>query len=144
MVTITAEVALGNDAEPIGEDMTAWTVTLYRSDSEDFYAVPFFTGSGITEDPTAADVLERLTLDYFGWQTSDGFEDWARECGYDPDSRKAEATYRRVERQCAKFRRWGSDLIPSLMDMIAETGDLPRGEETGAVVVATVQEIAAR
>lgn len=43
--------------------------------------------------PTTEDVLESLRLDVMGADNADTFEDWAAECGYSTDSRRAESVY---------------------------------------------------
>lgn len=71
--------------------------------------VPWRAGLGITEAPSARDVLEALLMDAAGYENAPSFEEWAEEYGYDEDSRKAEATYRAVERQTRGLKRLLSD-----------------------------------
>lgn len=54
--------------------------------------------------PSLADVLYSLVLDCSVLESS-CFEDWAAECGFDPDSRKGEATYRACLEIALKMRR---------------------------------------
>lgn len=54
--------------------------------------------------PELPGVLNCLMMDAQGYENAQGFEDWAAEYGYDPDSRKAEKTYREVERQAKELR----------------------------------------
>jgi hypothetical protein len=70
---------------------------------------PWRQGTGITTDPTAEAVLESMLSDAAGYDNSRGFEDWAAEYGYDPDSRAAEAIYRAVERQTHKLAQFLGD-----------------------------------
>lgn len=74
--------------------------------------VYFSMGSALCHEPTAADVIECLASDAAGYDAARGFEDWAREYGYDPDSRRAERTYRAVARQARRLERFleGLDL----------------------------------
>jgi hypothetical protein len=51
--------------------------------------------------PTARDVLDSLVSDASSIENSRDFEDWAGDCGYDTDSRKAEATYN----ECCRLAR---------------------------------------
>lgn len=96
-----ASVDLSRDPADWRHESTPWTVDLrYRGRA---LRVPFWTGRAITADPTAADVLDCLLSDASGAEQS--FEDWAADLGCDPDSRKAEATYRAVIAQTAKLRR---------------------------------------
>jgi hypothetical protein len=66
--------------------------------------VPFGMGSANTEEPDAADVLNCLASDASGYENARSFEEWASELGFDADSRKAERTYREVERQAQQLR----------------------------------------
>lgn len=65
----------------------------------------FSQGSAHTEDPTLADVLDRMASDSSGFDSSQSFEEWAKEYGYDADSRKAEKTFRAVRRQSDQLKR---------------------------------------
>lgn len=62
------------------------------------YTLDFWQGTGITEDPTAAGVLDCLLSDANGGEMT--FDDFCGEFGYDTDSRTAE----RVWKQCGKVR----------------------------------------
>ena len=55
--------------------------------------------------PDAREVLDCLALDATSFDDFDSFEDWARNLGFDPESRKAARTYRQVEKQAAGLRR---------------------------------------
>lgn len=63
----------------------------------------FFMGPGNTHEPTTADVIACLCLDASAGDQP--FEEWARDMGYDPDSRKAEATYKACYVNAAKIKR---------------------------------------
>lgn len=52
-----------------------------------------------------ADVLDCLLSDASSIQSCAGFEEWANEMGFDPDSRKAECIYKQAEKQTAKIQR---------------------------------------
>jgi hypothetical protein len=69
--------------------------------------VDFHQGEGITKDPTAYDVLYCLIADASGIDS--GFEDWAREFGYDTDSRKAEGIYKTIQDNTKKLRKFLAD-----------------------------------
>lgn len=56
--------------------------------------------------PTAYDVLARISSD---WQCPTTFKEWCAEYGYDEDSRKAEATYRRCRDFAYKLRCFFSE-----------------------------------
>jgi hypothetical protein len=67
------------------------------------FTTPFFQGSAHTKEPTAADVLSCVCMDAsFGEQS---FEDFCSDLGYDPDSRKAEQTWKTCVRMAPKVRR---------------------------------------
>lgn len=74
----------------------------------------FFMGSALTREPTAADVLSSLLLDATSVENAGSFEEWARDLGYDPDSRKAEKIYRACERTVPKLRRFLGDHFDQL------------------------------
>jgi hypothetical protein len=66
---------------------------------------PWKQGEALTQAPTAADVLEAILSDCAGYDNARSFGEWAEEYGYDTDSRKAEQTWKAVERQRAKVER---------------------------------------
>jgi hypothetical protein len=86
---------------------THYQVTLRRGARR--MTVPFFMGSALKGPPTADEVLECLLSDASGLDDAAGFEEWAREYGYDPDSRKAKRTYREVCRHAENLRRFLGD-----------------------------------
>lgn len=61
--------------------------------------VYFSMGPAHTGEPQAADVLDTLASDASTIENAQSFEEWAAELGYDADSRKAERTYRIVQKQ---------------------------------------------
>ena len=67
--------------------------------------VYFSQGSAHTSEPTAVDVLDCLASDAVGVENAHDFEDWCREYGYDIDSRKAERTFKTIERQADGLKR---------------------------------------
>ena len=56
-------------------------------------------------EPTLANVLGALASDAISWENAPSFEEWASEFGYDTDSRKAERTYKAVEKQTEALAR---------------------------------------
>jgi hypothetical protein len=56
------------------------------------------------KEPDVAEVLDCLASDAASVENAGSFEDWCGEYGYDTDSRKAEATYRLIEKQAAKLK----------------------------------------
>lgn len=80
---------------------------------------PYATSAAISP-PAMADVLSCLCLDA---DVIDyvRFEDWASELGYDPDSRKAEATYRAcLDIALALRGAIGGDSLDKLRDLARE------------------------
>lgn len=65
--------------------------------------VPFSQGSAHTKPPTLADVLDCLASDASGYENARTFEEWYAEYGYDPDSRRAERTFRVVQQQATRL-----------------------------------------
>ena len=63
----------------------------------------FSMGPAHSHEPTAEDVLECLLSD--ASSSHESFEDWCADLGFDADSRKAERTYRIVQRQTKKLSR---------------------------------------
>lgn len=75
-------------------------------------------GVGVMSDPDIHDVMSAMLSDTSGIFEGQTFEGWAEEYGYDVDSRRAEATYRAVERQTNNLRRLlGPDLLESLVSV---------------------------
>ena len=104
---ISARVELA-DENPNMTDMVEgsrhWKVILRRAGRQ--MTVPFSTGPAIEKEPTAEDVLSCLASDTAGYENANGFEDWAGEYGYDTDSRRAERTWKAVEKQAEKLARF--------------------------------------
>jgi len=67
------------------------------------YSFDFWQGVGIASDPTAQVCLECLLSDAQAGEQS--FEEFCGEFGYDPDSRKAEATWKAWRKTAAGMRR---------------------------------------
>jgi hypothetical protein len=75
--------------------------------------VPFYCGV-MHSWPTTRDVVECLASDVFCFDRDyvRDFEDFCSDLGYDPDSRKAEATYKAGVKQTKAFERFiGPDLL---------------------------------
>ena len=79
-----------NKGNAIGENMNGYRCTLQYKGRQ--YSFDFFQGYGIEHDPDVDGVLDCLLSDsQAGGQT---FEEFCGDFGYDPDSRKAEATHK--------------------------------------------------
>lgn len=94
-------------------DASHWSVTLRRGKAR--LTVPFSQGSAHTKPPTALDVLGCLASDA---QSADyTFEEWCSELGFESDSRKAEKTFKAVQKQSAALRKFlGDELYKELLD----------------------------
>jgi hypothetical protein len=77
--------------------------------------------NGDTPEPTPTPpdiktILWNLISDAATLEYVDSFEEWARELGYDPDSRKAEKIYHACEEETRKTRRLLGDLYQEYLD----------------------------
>lgn len=69
--------------------------------------------------PLAADILYCIVLDSSACDQS--FEGWAMDCGYDPDSRKAERIYHECKRQAeSALRILGADLLKEAAEILTD------------------------
>ena len=67
-------------------------------------------------EPKVSSVLDCLASDSASIENAQGFEDWASEFGYDPDSRKAERAFKACEHQAKRLRNFlGDDLYDQLL-----------------------------
>ena len=111
-----AEWADRNPSAPDWKDANHFKVTLRRdvlvplSGHTSRQLTTYFSqGYGIQGEPTAVGVLSCLISDAASYNNARGFEDWASDLGFDPDSRKAERTYRAVEKQVQVLKRFLGD-----------------------------------
>lgn len=61
-------------------------------------------GSAVKGAPGPEDVLDSLAMDAQSYVNSGDFVSWAQEYGYDPDSRRAEAIHRSVEKMTGELK----------------------------------------
>ncbi len=79
---------------------------------------PFFMGSAHKGAPKLRDVLECLLLDYSTERSSDTFENWCDELGYDNDSISAREVFDRVDRQNNDFAYvFTEEVLESLFEL---------------------------
>ncbi len=94
------------DSNPNMDSSTAmdhWKVTIRAGRSR--MSTVFSMGYGHKGNaPTLADVLDCLASDASSVAQAD-YDEWARDMGYDTDSRKAERTYKACVRQGEKLKR---------------------------------------
>ncbi len=79
-----------------------WTVVLKFQGRR--MTVPFWTGSALTSEPTAADVLHCLLCDASSVEGST-FHAWCDDLGYSSDSIQARDTFLACERLAAKVHK---------------------------------------
>jgi len=79
--------------------MTCEDGRLYKYDA----SIDSYRSIGKQPAPDLIDVLYCLIMDSDVLEQG-GFEEWAADCGYDPDSRKVEQTYRLCVEQSLKLR----------------------------------------
>jgi hypothetical protein len=117
-ITMTADRADDNPHMQDSHEMDHWRCILRANgDQRRRLTVPFSMGRGHNgAAPELADVLDCLASDSAGLENARDFEDWCGEYGYDTDSRKAERTYRTVQRQAKKLRAFlGDDAYKALL-----------------------------
>lgn len=101
-ITMKARPTDANPNMADSADMDHWRVTLRHVGRS--MTLTFSMGSGHNgAEPQAAEVLGCLLSDYTGFCNCADFAEWAREYGYDVDSRKAERIYKNVRRQSVKL-----------------------------------------
>jgi hypothetical protein len=102
-ITVTAERWHENPHMDSPRDMDHWKVTLRAGRSR--YTTYFSMGFGYHgTEPTAADVLDCLASDASSVDQN-SFEDWCAEMGSDPDSRRAERTYKACAQSAKRLRQ---------------------------------------
>lgn len=111
------------DSEMVGENPNiadqSWQanhykVTLFHGRRQ--YTTYYSMGMAHSKEPEAQDVLDCLASDCSSVENASGFEDWARDLGYDIDSRRAEKTYKICQLQSQKLKRLlGDDLYDKLL-----------------------------
>jgi hypothetical protein len=107
--------ALDDDGRDWEHD--AWSCTFRKSGEQGSVTFPYRAGIGHEgRTPKAADVMGDLLLDAESYDDADGFEDWARDFGYDTDSRRAERMYLACGETSRRLRNYlGADVYTRLM-----------------------------
>jgi hypothetical protein len=103
-VSMTSEWAPSNPNMDGSDKMDNWKCKLRAGRRSMTVYFSKGVGHGGVE-PGAGEVLDCLASDASGVVNARGFEDWCDDYGYDHDSRKAERTFRTIERQAASLRR---------------------------------------
>jgi hypothetical protein len=85
------------------QNMDHWRCVLRRGKSS--VVVYFSKGYGYHgQEPTLDEVLDCMASDASGYDNAQSFEDWCSEYGFDTDSRKAERTYKTIQRQSGRLK----------------------------------------
>jgi hypothetical protein len=118
--TMKIDVEFAGDGYHVveGQEMHRYKVTLHYAGRT--MQLPYFRGMGLEDtEPTAAELLYSILSDLSA--DGMGFDDFCADYGYDPDSRKAYATWEAVQQQCIDFMNlldadWGelSDMLNDL------------------------------
>ena len=96
---------LGRRTDADGWEHDAWSVTLAGDGAPRSIRVPYRMGTAHDgQPPTLDDVLDDLVSEAAAYESAASFEEWASECGYDTDSRRAARLYRAVDRQSDRLR----------------------------------------
>lgn len=89
-----------------------WRITLGIKGTRRTMTVDYWTGKGIIDDPTAANVLSSMLSDADVEQYD--FPEWAYCLGYDSDSIKARKVYDECVRQTRKLHRFLGDAFDEM------------------------------
>lgn len=107
-ISMTAERTDANPAMEGSRDMDHWKVVFRSKAFRGQMTTVFSMGYGHQgAEPKAKDVLDCLASD--ASSADESFEDWASNYGYDTDSRKAERTYKAVQRSAARLQKFLGD-----------------------------------
>jgi len=99
---IKCKAEYGAPYNPTFAEADPWTVTLKYQGRQ--LTVPFYMGRGLEgREPDCEEVMGSLLMDDPADST---FEDWCSELGENPDSRKADALYRKCLQVGKRLRRF--------------------------------------
>jgi hypothetical protein len=121
-ISVSITRSRGSQVSPDGVEYNAYVLSMTRADTGQVWEnIPWMQGYGVESvpDDTPALVLEALLQEATGYDNADGFEDWAREYGYDLDDEaaiaRAEATYTACGAILTAVREWAGDEAERLM-----------------------------
>jgi hypothetical protein len=87
-----------------------WSCTLSRKGKR--MRVVFSKGKGHHgKEPTTGEIIESLAMDASGYEGARGFEDWAADYGYDVGSIRARRTFKAVQSEARRLRRFLGDKL---------------------------------
>lgn len=100
-----------------------WKITLKRGPNK---LVTYFSMGSANLDPAKMkDLLQSLSMDARGVEDNRTFEEWAREYGYDEDSRKAERSYNLTRKIAASIKKFlGDDLYKEFLWDMEKYGEV--------------------
>lgn len=91
-----------------------YKVTLRRGKKR--MTVYWSAGPAVREEPKVTEVLDNIALDIAGLENAGSFEEWAREYGYNEDSRAAERIYKTIEDQANRLENFlGDELYKEML-----------------------------
>jgi hypothetical protein len=100
---ILVEIVSGPDwaTDDTGWEHWAYTLNVTNRSRGTSFTTPWKQGVLVTQDPDGdpAMILDDMIKTHWGYVCAGGFEDWAMDYGYDPDSRRAEALYNEIAAQ---------------------------------------------
>jgi hypothetical protein len=109
-ISMSVERTDSNPAMDDAANMDHWKCVVKMGRKQ--MTVVFSMGYGHNgKEPKLADVLDCLSSDASGLESSRGFEDWCSDYGYDTDSRKAEKIYKSVEHQAKRLKNFLGDSL---------------------------------
>ena len=97
------------------KDANHYKCTLTRRNPRRQMTVFFSMGYAHRKEPEAAEVLDCLASNSSSIESCRGFEDWARDLGYDIDNRKAERIFKACEQQAEKLQQFMGDEYEKLL-----------------------------
>ena len=111
-ITMTSERADSNpnlfDPESDWANHASHWKVVFRRGRKTF-TLHYSMGSAHTGSPAAPSVLDSVRSDTGSFEEGGTFEDWARNFGFDADSRRAEAAWRHVKDEVARLKRFLGD-----------------------------------
>lgn len=106
-LVMAAERADANPNMDTDNQMDHWKCRIIcrHGDQRRVMTTYFSMGWGLGgRPPKLCEVLDCMASDSAGLENNGTLEDWCSEYGYDTDSRKAERTYKTIQRQSARLR----------------------------------------
>ena len=108
-----------------GHERYEYQLRLNHAPTQDWMEFPYWTGTGITEDPENRpdEIFGMLVRTVLGVYCNPTFEEWASEYGYDSDSRRIEKAYWEIQTAAEEFIRFIGG--PSVLEYVALNYERP-------------------